>query len=148
MRLPEFERVVADELGNDPDDLPLILAKSDSGARTSALDCETVEEEPGGRVRFTLALRRGTEPVMAEVTADIVRMAEVRSSNGKRSVRYVVATPVQIGATSFLTEFSLVRRKRMICRILLGRTAMAGRFYVDSGREFLLTDRDPDNASP
>lgn len=121
--------------------LPPLLSKSDSGAATSALDCENIRMLRGRRVAFTTFTRRGKTPVPHELEADVIRTASIRSSNGHLQERVIIATPVRIGPYEFLTEFSLVTRRRLTCRMLLGRSAMAGRFYVDSGNDFLLTPR-------
>lgn len=118
-----------------------VLSKSDTGAQTSAIDAENIEPLRHGRVRFDAVLRRGKVDLRKTIETDVVRVAEIRSSNGRLKSRYVVATRVRIGDTSFLTEFSLIARPKMKCRILLGRTALDSRFLVDSGERYLLSKR-------
>ena len=117
-----------------------VLSKSDTGAQTSAIDAEEVIQPKKGRVRFTVVGRRKGTSRRKMIEADVVREVSVRSSNGKMETRYVVATPVKVGGTKFMTEFTLVSRHSMRCRVLLGRAALAGRFLVDSEHTYLLSE--------
>jgi hypothetical protein len=109
-----------------------ILAKSDTGARRSALDVENIIELPGDRVQFDIVIDRKDRSVTKTIIAPIAHQTHVRSSNGKTHERYFVRTIVEIHGRSKEVEFSLVARSRMVCRILLGRKALEGDFLVDS----------------
>lgn len=109
-----------------------IVAKSDTGARRSALDVRNIEELDGDRVRFDIVLDRKDPRFTHTVVAPIAHRTHVRSSNGQEHERYFVSTRVGIGHRVKEVEFSLVCRKKMICRILLGRKALEGDFLVDS----------------
>ncbi len=113
-----------------------IEAKIDTGARTSAIHVEDVVRLKGDRVRFHLVTRRRQPFKHVLVTADIVRMTRVRSSTGHTQTRYVVSTVVRLGSVRKRVELSLVRRERMLCRMLLGRTALEG-FLIDPIRKHL-----------
>ena len=117
-----------------------LLAKSDTGARSSALDAKNIEELPGDRVRFDIALSRRNREKTVTVEADVVRHTRIRSSHGHTTDRLVVVVPLHVGRVSKPIEVTLVSRKRMICRMLLGRTALAETFLVDSGRRFVLSE--------
>ena len=117
-----------------------LLAKSDTGARSSALDAKNIVELEGERVRFDIALSRKNRDRTVTVEADIVRRTKVRSSHGHSSDRLVVRCPLHVGPVFKMIEVTLVSRRRMICRMLLGRTAMADTFLVDSGRRFVLSE--------
>lgn len=116
-----------------------LLAKSDTGARSSALDAKNITELPGDRVRFDLALSRKDREDTVTVEAPIVRRTKVRSSQGLTTERYVVELELHVGDETKTVEATLVSRKRMICRMLLGRTALAPTFLVDSSRRFVLS---------
>jgi hypothetical protein len=118
-----------------------LLAKSDTGARSSALDAKNIEELPNDRVRFDVALSRKNRDRTVAVEADIVRRTRVRSSHGHTTERLVVATPIRIGWVETVVELTLVNRKRMICRMLLGRTALSESFLVDAGQRFLVSEQ-------
>jgi hypothetical protein len=114
-----------------------LRAKVDTGARTSALDVDDVEPIAGGRVRFSVVLRRDrTRRVWAE--ARISRVSRVRPSSGESRRRYFVATRMRLGEVEKTIEVSLVPRRGMLCRMLLGRTALAGDFLVDPDSAYRL----------
>lgn len=125
-------------------DLPVwgvkrLLAKSDTGARSSALDAKNITELPGDRVRFDLALSRKNREDTVTVEVPIVRRTKIRSSQGLTTDRYVVEIELHVGDEVKIVEATLVSRKRMICRMLLGRTALGPTFLVDSSRRFVLS---------
>lgn len=61
----------------------------------------------------------------------------IRNSGGEAQLRYVVLTPIRIGHLVWPVELSLTSRDEMGFRMLLGRTAVRGKFLVDPGRSFL-----------
>ena len=66
-----------------------------------------------------------------------MRSTVVRSSNGSRETRYVVATTLELGGLKRLAEFTLVRREDMLCRMLIGRSALAKHYLVDVARTYI-----------
>jgi len=114
-----------------------VLAKADTGARSSAIDVRTFEELPGGRVRFEVVVDRQPEEHVW-VEADIVRRTTIRSSFGRTHDRLMVRTRIKIGEVETEAALGLVCRKRRRCRMLIGRTTLEGQFLVDSGATFLL----------
>ncbi len=111
-----------------------LRAKVDTGARSSALHVENVEEIGRNRVRFDVVLHRKRRDRRVHVETRIVRRGRVRSSTGHYTNRIFVATRVRIGPIERVVELSLVDRERMIFRMLLGRTALAGPFLIDVDR--------------
>ncbi|MGE9296184.1 MAG: ATP-dependent zinc protease [Puniceicoccales bacterium] len=114
-----------------------LVAKSDTGAKSSAIDVRDIEELGEGRVRFVIYADRKNKQLKREVEADVVMETKVRSSNGQLQRRIKVETLLQIGPVKKRVVFSLVNRHRMICRALLGRDALAGSFVVDSEKKYL-----------
>ncbi len=114
-----------------------VVAKIDTGARTSALHVEDIRELPDNRVTFNIVLSRKNPKNRVPVEATLRRMTRVRPSSGKMQTRYVVATRMLLGGIEKEIEISLVRRDNMLCRMLLGRRAMEGDFLVDAGRKRL-----------
>lgn len=117
-----------------------VEAKVDTGARTSAVHVEDVKRLKGNRVFFHLVVSRKRPFVHVPVKADVLRVTRVRSSSGHVQERFVVATEVRIGPVLKRVELSLVRRDKMLCRMLLGRTALDG-FLIDAGRRYELGRR-------
>ncbi len=115
--------------------VPAIKAKIDTGARTSALHVEKIRRLPGDRVRFEAVLSHRRPERRVQVTAEIVRMSRVRPSTGHLQERFVVATRVKLGRHVRRIELSLVCRANMLCRMLIGRTALDG-FVIDPTRDY------------
>lgn len=115
-----------------------LRAKIDTGARTSALHVDGIEELPGDRVRFWIILdrKRGRR---LQVEAPVARTARVRSSSGRAEKRIFVSTRLRLGGVEKHIEISLASREPMIFRMLLGRTALGSDFVVDPAHRYLLT---------
>ena len=108
-----------------------LRAKVDTGARTSAIHVENVEEVSGHRVRFDVVLHRKKRNRRVRVSARVVRRARVRSSTGHFSTRLFVATKMVLAGVEREIELSLVDREKMIFRMLLGRSALRSPFLID-----------------
>ena len=118
-------------------DIRGLRAKVDTGARSSALHVENVEELSRDRVRFDVVLHREKSDRRVHVTTKIVRRGRVRSSTGHWEKRLFVTGRVRIGPLEREVELSLVDREKMIFRMLLGRKALAG-ILVDPSHAKLL----------
>jgi len=113
-----------------------ILAKSDTGARSAAIDVNNIIELDDTHVQFDIVLDRKDRTKTRTVQAEIAHTKRVRSSNGQIHERYFVRTQVRIGHKIKEVELSLVSRKSMICRILLGRNVLGNDFLVDSSTKY------------
>ncbi|MCL7487882.1 MAG: ATP-dependent zinc protease [Desulfobulbaceae bacterium] len=121
--------------------IPAIKAKVDTGARTSSLHAFQVEafEEDGRRkVRFGIHPLQKREDVTLWCEAEVVDHRRVSDSGGHREMRYVIHTPVRLGSLLWNVEVTLTDRETMQFRMLLGRTAMVGRFTVDPEASYLM----------
>lgn len=118
-----------------------LLAKSDTGARGSAIDASRITEIGDGRIRFDVVLDRADRSRTKTVETEVIGRSRVRSSNGKVQERYKVKTILRIGDIEKEVEFTLVNRKSMLCRVLLGRTALEHDFLVDSKSTYLFGPR-------
>lgn len=114
-----------------------ILAKVDTGARSSAIDVSRVEEMDGDWVHFEVISDRGGELTRYPLEAPIKRRTRVRSSFGTTEERVFVEVKIRLAGRLFRTEVGLVDRENMICRMLLGRKSMETLFRVDPGRCYL-----------
>ncbi len=118
--------------------IPKLRAKMDTGARSSAIDVASSEILPEGRVRFEVVLDRKKRDLKRIIEASISRRTSIRSSTGETRDRLMVLVQVKIGPIVKPVEFSLVCRKNMLCRALLGRRALEGDFLVDPTRKYSL----------
>lgn len=112
-------------------------AKLDSGARTSSLHAEGVEEfERDGRpwVKFTLTDPRDSESKDVVIKAPIKRTARVKNTDGTVESRYVVELGFKIGSRQMREEFTLNDRSTMTCPVLIGRNALRHLGYLDCSR--------------
>jgi hypothetical protein len=116
-----------------------LRAKMDTGARSSAIDVANSEILPEGRVRFEVVLDRKKRDRKRVIEASISRRTSIRSSTGETRDRLMVLVKVKIGPIVKPVEFSLVCRRNMLCRALLGRRALEGDFLVDSTMKYSLT---------
>lgn len=112
-----------------------ILAKIDTGARTSALHVEDLEEVDKDHVRFHVIVDRTSKVDPVLVHADVVKWAKVRSSSGHYNVRCFVKTRMVMGPIEKDVELSLDSREKMNYRMLLGRKALTPHFVVDVGKQ-------------
>jgi hypothetical protein len=113
--------------------LPEVKAKIDTGARSSSLHVASVESfERDGHtwLRFAVApRRRGGRLFHCEAQAADRR--DVTDSGGHITQRWFVRTDIELGGRRFSAEINLTNRGDMIFPMLLGRTALRGRFRVD-----------------
>jgi len=127
-----------------------IKAKIDTGARTSALHAFYVDPFHRGKtlwVRFGMhPLQHCTEEVI-DCEAPVKDRRVVADSGGHRQRRYVIETPLCLGDQVFPAEITLTNRDSMLFRMLVGRTALTGRFLVDAQQSFLF-GRPPHHIQP
>ncbi len=120
-------------------DVP-IKAKVDTGARTSALHAFYIEPyRKNGQllVKFLIHPRQKDLSTEIECHAPVIDQRVVSDSGGHKEKRFVIETPVVIQGQSFPIEVTLTDRDSMLFRMLLGRSALRGRFSVDSAGSFL-----------
>lgn len=129
------EWVALPELG-----LPVIKAKVDTGARTSALHAFSLERyraDGQDKIRFHM------HPIQLQTKTVVICEAllkderEVTDSGGHTELRYVIETPLHIGETAWPIELTLTNRDNMRFRMLIGRQAMNNVLLVDPARSYL-----------
>ncbi|MGF1546335.1 MAG: ATP-dependent zinc protease [Thiotrichales bacterium] len=122
-------------------DLPPIKAKVDTGARTSCLHAYRMR---GFKRRGVRWVRFHVHPLQHDTATSIVCEAPVvdrrwvADSGGHRSKRYVIEAPITLGGHTWKIEITLTSRDTMLFRMLLGRSALRGRFLIDPQASFVL----------
>lgn len=122
--------------------------KTDTGARTSALhatDIEVFERDGAAWARFVVHPWQRNDLDPHPIEAPCVDERLVTSSSGSKSVRPVIVASIALGGPPHEIELSLTRRDEMGFRMLLGRSAMGGRYVIDPGQSYV-TGR-PDRAT-
>jgi hypothetical protein len=118
-----------------------IEAKLDTGAETSALSATAIvpfTRDGTSWVRFSL---NAADAIPLE--APLVRWVRVRRAGTKTDRRPVVGLALCIAGLSSVAEFTLTDRTGLDYPMLIGRSALAGRFAVDSARTHLTPDSCP-----
>lgn len=114
--------------------LPLIKAKIDTGAKTSAIHAFDIYAEKIHQdyyVNFKVHPVQGNMRVLVDCRALIIDERYIMSSNGHKEHRYIITTPLKIGELLFDVELSLSNRDPLTYRMLLGREALNKRMIVD-----------------
>lgn len=117
-----------------------IKAKIDTGARTSALHAFRVE--PFTRdslqwVRFAIHPIQGDTDTVVKCEAPVKDQRIVRDSGGHEELRYVIEVLITIGEDLIRSEVTLTDRDTMAFRVLLGRTALRGKYVIHPGRSYM-----------
>ncbi len=117
-----------------------IKAKVDTGARTSSLhafDIRHINKAGSIWVAFNVHPRQRLAKPVVECEAPLIEERYVTDSGGRRTLRPVVATTINLAGQEIEVELTLIARDEMGFRMLIGRQAVRGRFLVDAGRSFL-----------
>ena len=128
------EWVSLDELN-----LPALIAKTDTGAETSALhafNIQTFGKENNQMVRFGINPIDNDDRFSIFCSARIVDQRNVTSSNGFSELRYVIETDITIGDVKRKIPITLTNRENMKYKMIIGRSALDG-FQISADRSFL-----------
>lgn len=120
-----------------------LIAKVDTGARTAALHAVNVQVIGDGAVGGD-GRSVQFDAVIDEISQSVRRcllplhgIKRVKNSSGATEERCVVETEIEIGANRWNVLVTLTDRGDMGVPMLVGRSAIKGRFIVDPGQSFL-----------
>ena len=116
-----------------------IIAKIDTGARTSALHASRVKLfDRDGQPWARFHVPHAGLPRAALCEAPVVDQRQITNTSGIPDERLVVQTQLVLGGRRWQIELSLADRGGMAAPIILGRTAIRRRrLLVDAGKSFL-----------
>lgn len=121
--------------------IPVIKARIDSGAKTSAIHALNISPFKKGDenwVKFDINPIQNDLKTIISCEAKVIDKRIVKSSSGYREHRFVIQTEIFINNEKWLIELTLTNRDSMGYRMLLGREAMMGRVLVDPEKSFVL----------
>ncbi|AIG29640.1 30S ribosomal protein S6 modification protein RimK [Flavobacterium psychrophilum] len=121
--------------------IPVIKARVDSGAKTSALHAVNIApfiRDNENWVKFDINPIQNNTKTVKHCEAKLIDKRVVKSSSGYREQRFVIQTELKIGEATWKIEMTLTNRDSMGFRMLLGREAMSGRVLVDPEQKYLL----------
>lgn len=132
MLLGEKEWVKVNSLGR------VIKARVDTGATTSsisAIEIQSVMKGDEQWVKFRFAHGGEKSEVIMFPVERIVRVKQ--SSNKGYDQRYVVKLEITIGNVTKMTDFTLRDRQHLIFPLLLGRSFLKQKAWVDVNQKFI-----------
>lgn len=119
-----------------------IKAKVDTGARSSSIHAFDIQvEELDGQqwVNFKVHPLQHDDSEVIQCRAPVKDSRQVTDSGGHRTQRFVIDTTFSLGDDRFTAEVTLADRGNMLFRMLIGRTAMNGRYVVDPKRSYCVS---------
>jgi hypothetical protein len=123
------ERLALPQLG-----IGLLRAKLDTGARSSALHVDSLESfHRNGAVwlRFVITTGRRQHVCHTRCEAQAIDRRVVTDTGGRSTSRWFIRSDVLLGGQCFGIDINLTDRRHMLFPMLLGRSALVGRFAVD-----------------
>lgn len=115
-------------------DIPLMTAKTDTGARTASLHAEQIEGYTDAGAPFVRFLppQQWVKPEAQGryVNLPVADRRSVRNTGGLSLPRYVVMTTLRIAHLDLEIELNLTDRAKMQYDMLLGRTTLCERFLI------------------
>ncbi|MBD8897417.1 RimK/LysX family protein [Rhodanobacter sp. DHG33] len=127
------ERLALPQLG-----IAQLKAKLDTGARSSALHVETLESFlRDGAIWLRFTVRPGRHaPGIVCCEARALDRRTVTDTGGRRTERWFIRSEILLAGRRFEADINLTDRRHMLFPMLLGRSALHGRFAVDPARAY------------
>ena len=120
-------------------DIDQIKVKVDTGAKNSALhayNLSLIKKNEEDWICFDIHPNQKDNLIKKSCKAKLIGRRWVTNSGGTREKRFVIETPIRIGDREWQIIVTLSNRDEMGFRMLVGRSAIRGRYVVDPGRSF------------
>lgn len=120
--------------------IPAVLAKIDTGAKTSSIHAYKIEyfiKNNKDFVRFTIHPIARNNIISRTCEMPLLDKRTVKSSSGDEEERPVIKTLIHIDGNEWEIELNLTNRDYMGSRMLIGREAMRKHVLVHSGVNFI-----------
>lgn len=111
--------------------LSQLEAKTDTGAYTSSIHCESIRKTGDSEVSFVLLDKDHPFYTGEEIIMPIIKETQVKSSSGHTEDRFVIKTNISLLGGKFDIFLTLTNRGDMKYPVLLGRKFLAHKFVVD-----------------
>ena len=120
--------------------LPAILARIDSGAKTSSIQANNIKlikKNKEDWVQFHVYPLQKNTIINVTCIAKLVGKRSIKGSFGISEERLIIRAPITLGEDTFDIELSLANRNTMEFRMLLGREAIANRYLINPAQKHL-----------
>lgn len=117
-----------------------LRARIDSGAKTTSLHAEGVEEFQRDGVAWVKFRIRDNQGKSIELTRKVSSTIKVSNAGGFSGKRYVVREKVKLGAVTREITVNLNNRTKMEYLFLVGRNFLMGHFIIDVARSHVTGD--------
>ncbi|MBN2807380.1 MAG: ATP-dependent zinc protease [Prolixibacteraceae bacterium] len=129
------------DLANFPElELENIAVKIDTGAFTSSIHCDKIEEiehEGESAIRFQLLDPTHEWYNGKTFVFKKYKLKKIKSSSGHSELRYIIRTKIELFRKIYPVELSLSERGDMKYPVLLGRKLLRKRFLIDPSKQNL-----------
>lgn len=110
--------------------LPKVEVKTDTGAYTSSIHCDSIKLEEGV-LHFHINIPHHPELCAIEHKTREFKTRKVRSSNGAVQERFSIKSSIELLGKKWPIELTLADRSIMRFPVLLGRKFLKNKFVVD-----------------
>lgn len=116
-----------------------IKVKVDTGAKNSALhafNSSLISKNGEDWIHFDIHPDQNKDTTIKSCTVRLIDRRWVTNSGGTRERRFVIETPIRIGDREWPVIITLSNRDEMGFRMLIGRSAIKGKYMVDPAKSF------------
>lgn len=108
-----------------------IPAKIDTGAYSTALHSSKIWIEKNEDIEVLCFNLRDQDKKTRTIRCENFRQKNVKSSNGKKELRYIIKTTLIIAGKKRISDVSLTNRRNMKFKVLVGRKVLNNGFLID-----------------